>query len=347
MGFRNTVTIGSTNPPIAMHFGNDEIIRLMQINGTNKLELQASFEVSATDQIGLAEAVSCFRSRQTVICVPSSETLLTHIRVDCNATDEEVVEKLRDRNEAWKHASIRQLPLYTNIREGSNTKLQQELLCVGVQQGVIDTCVSIAESVKMNVKNVTVPVHATLRAFDRLYRRDGDDAMTSMVIDMDEKQSIAMIAHGMNLVVARALQYKTTATSKKQWNSAPALVPAGGKSNEFERRSEIAPRGLAEPNHQKKQTATSEEGAFVEELRGCLRHHSSLFPDRAIERVVFSGIGALQAGVCASVATDLGIEGFIADPSAWIRGAEELASGPAWTTVAGLCLASSSKGKSS
>lgn len=347
MGFRNKLTIGRTSPPVAMHFGNDQIIRLMQISGTHNLELQASCEVSATDQIGLAEAVGCFRSRQTVICVPSSETLLTHIRVDCNATDEEVVEKLRSRNEAWKHASIRQLPLYTNIRESSSAKLQQELLCVGVQQSVIDTYVSMAESVKMDVHQVTVPVHATLRAFDRLYRRDGDEAMTSMVIDMDEKQSIAMIAHGMNLVVARTLQYKTIAANQKQWTAAPSLVPAGGGNNEFERRSEVAPRGLAEPKRQSKRTSTSVENTFVEELRGCLRHHSSLFPDRAVERVVFSGTGALQASVCASVATNLGIEGFIADPSAWIHGAEELASGPVWTTVAGLCLAYASKGKAS
>jgi len=336
MGFQNRFSLGFTKPPVAIHFGNDEVVRLMQISGENDLTLEASFEVSASDYLGLKEATSCFRSRKAVISIPSSEILLTHIRVDCNATDDEVVQKLRQRNESWNLASIRQLPIYTNLRDGFNSQLQQELLCIGVAHGIIDRCVSIVERAGMDVRRVTVPVHATLRAFDKLYRRDGDESITSMVVDMDKKQSIAMIAHGMNLVVASTLQYKSESTPKHQWSSTPALIPAGSNDRDFERRGDVLPRGLAEPSYA---STTCRDSPFVEELRGCIGHHSALFPERAIDRIVFSGSGALDTELCSSVATELGLQGFIADPSAWISGAEELASGPIWTTVAGLCFA--------
>ncbi len=336
MGFQNRLYLGSIKPPVAIHFGNDDVVRFMQISVDKELALDGSFEVSATDDIGLKEAISCFRSRTAVVSVPSSEVLLRHIRVDCNASDDEVEQKLCEQNKAWSHASVRQLPIFTSIRDGSNSQLQQELLCVGVSHGVIDWCVSIVERAGLDVRRVTVPVHATLRAFDKLYRRDGDEMITSMVVDMDKKQTIAMIAHGMNLVVASTLQYKSDSSSEQQWVSTPALIPAGGTGSDFERREEVLPRGLAEPNPS---LATCGDSTFVEELRGCIVHHSSLFPERAIDRIVFSGKGALQTELCFSVATELGLQGFIADPSAWISGAEELVSGPIWTTVAGLCFA--------
>lgn len=336
MGIQKRFTRASAKPPVAIHFGNDDVVRFMQISGENELVLEASFEVSANDDVGLREATSCFHSRKAVVSVPSSEILLRHIRVDCNARDDEVVQKLCEQNGSWSHASIRQLPIFTNIRDGSNSQLQQELLCIGVSHAMIDRCVSTVERAGMDVRRVTVPVHATLRAFDKLYRRDGDEMITSMVVDMDKEQTIAMIAHGMNLVVASTLQYKPETTSTQQWKSTPALIRAGANGREFERRGEILPRGLAEPNSSLESCC---ENTFVEELRGCTRHHSSLFPERPIDRIVFCGGGALKTELCASVATELGLHGFIADPSAWISGAEELASGPIWTTVAGLCFA--------
>ncbi|MBT4584035.1 MAG: pilus assembly protein PilM [Phycisphaerae bacterium] len=336
MGFQYRCSLRSTKPPVAIHFGNDDVVRLMQISGEHDFALDASFEVLSTDDVGLKEATACFNSRAAVVSVPSSEILLRHIRVDYDANEDEVVQKLCGQNEAWSSASIRQLPIFTSIRGGPNAKLQQELLCVGVSHGIIDRCVSTVERAGMDVRRVTVPVHATLRAFDKLYRRDGDETITSMVVDLDKKQTIAMIAHGMNLVVASSLQFKPTPVAKQQWSSTPALIRAGDNGSNFERRENILPRGLAETC----QTgANFNDTAFVEELRGCIRHHSTLFPERAIDRLVFCGSGALQTELCSSVANALGLEGYIADPSAWIRGAEELASGPTWTTVAGLCFA--------
>ncbi len=346
MGLRTRSTLGSSKPPVAVHFGNDGIVRMMQITGSKDLSLQASFEVSFNDHAGLVEAVSCFSSRQAVISVSTSDVLLSHIRVACSASDDEVIAKLCEKNKEWNHVSIRQLPIYTNIRSNGQQELQQELLCVGVNKGVLEKCVSDIEATSLEVRCVTVPIHATLRAFDRLYRREGDEATTSMVVDIDDKQTIAMIAHGVNLVVASTLQYKLASSSKPKWTTSRALIPAGeyGCDN-FERRGQSTPRGLSTPHYEPSKAEVTRVESLVEELQGCIRHHSSLFPDRALDRIVFTGSGALDADVCASIATDLELQGYIADPSAWIKGAEELACGPVWTTVAGICLAYSENSK--
>ncbi|MDP7008236.1 MAG: hypothetical protein QGI78_01550 [Phycisphaerales bacterium] len=341
MSYRSQRIFGTTDHPIAMHFGNDEVIRLMQTKGIDTLSLRAAFEVSSKDGAGLREAIQNFRSREVVICTSSSALLVSHIRTDCNATEEEVTHLLCERNSRWNNCSIRQLPLFTNIQHGSQSKAQQEILCVGVEHAVIQECTEIAEAAKLKVRRITVPVHATLRAFDRLYRREGDEAMTSMLVDFDEKQAVAMIAHGMNLVVARSMQCTLEMQPAKKWSTSPALIPACAEQNEFERRNCSTPRGMCETQDHRNNNATTSQHSFVSELQRCMRHHSSLFPDRAIDRVVFSGTGALQTETCSSVATDLELQGFISDPSAWIEGADELAGGPVWTTAAGLCLAHS------
>ena len=56
MGFQNRLYLGSIKPPVAIHFGNDDVVRFMQISVDKELALDGSFEVSATDDIGLKEA---------------------------------------------------------------------------------------------------------------------------------------------------------------------------------------------------------------------------------------------------------------------------------------------------
>ena len=236
------------------------------------------------------------------------------------------MERLCSANEVLKNTSIRLRPVFTNLRSGIKSKLQQELLCVGVHKKVFEQCVLALEDASLRVQKITVPIHATVRALERLYRREGDESITSIVVDLDQKQTIAMIAHGMNLVVASSLKYTSDASEKGKWEVSPVLVPVGGKGDEFERRGETQPRGLIQPKQKQSPTLIREDDLLLDELQGCMRHHNSLFPERVIDRIVFSGSGALHTERCASVATKLGLSGFIADPSAWISGAEGIAS---------------------
>jgi Tfp pilus assembly PilM family ATPase len=259
-----------------------------------------------------------------------------HVRVALDSDEGAIRLRLVKCDPRWGDAEIRNISITTT---GGSSNPKQELLCVGIERQKTREIIEKIESAGGEVIAVTVPLYASIRAFDQLYRRDGDEKITSLLIDMDENASMVMIAHGANCVFAHRLDTNTKAqndTPDKQWQGTPSLTPLSSESSttDFERRSENQPRGLqcTEASEQ------SIEEKLEHELERCLRHHDALFPERAVDRVIFTGRGASDTDRCSAIASKLGIAGFIADPSAWIAGADDYASGPAWTTAAGICM---------
>ncbi len=319
--------------PIAVHFGSD-VIRFMQIKGFAEHSIHDAIEVANNDHVGISDALLSFRGKRCVACLSPKDALVQHIRTEIN-DESHLLKKLVRHDERWEHAEIRSVCVKTT---GSGLDARQELLCVGINRTLAQGVVRKLETAGAQVIAVTVPLYASIRAFDKLYRRDGDDKITSMLIDMDELVSMVMISHGSNCVFAHRVE-SCTSEVRETWGAEietePALLPISTLTHaETERRNETNPRGLCGVQG----NASGGEKKFVGELVRCLRHHDTLFPERTIDRVIFTGSGAIDTERCASIASELGITSFIADPSAWIKGASEIASGPSWTTAAGLCL---------
>ena len=334
MGTLQWLTRSIATPPIAVQFDND-VIRLMQIKGKKERRVHGAVEVASGDYAGIQEALASFKGSRCVVCLSTSDVLVQHIRVPIQSDNEETLAALVQKDPRWENAEVRTVCVKTT---GTHSTAKQELLCVGVNRSVSKEVVEQLEQIGARVLAVTVPLYASIRAFDKLYRRDGDEKMTSLLIDMDEDSSVVMIAHGANCVFAHRIESCARAVDKK-WESAqqqePVLTPINAQpTDEFERRAEEQPRGLCEIQ----QNNQGVEAHIAGELERCLRHHDALFPDRAVDRVIFTGRGANDTDRCAAIATVLGLEGFVADPSAWIEGATELAGGPSWTTAAGTCL---------
>ncbi len=331
MGKLHWLTQRMSAPPICVHF-EKEVIRLMQMTSAKEPTLHMALEVSRHDELGMKEALGSFKGKECIISIPSSEVLVQHIRVSNCEDESEVKSKLMQQSPEWEHCEIRHVCVaMTGIGTGDAPK--QELLCVGVKETVAERYVQELESIGAHVLSVTVPLHASLRAFDKLYRRDGDEKITSMLIDLDEQSSFILVAHGSHCVFARQLSLNAM-TNPTKWQSPEQEVHAHTEQGEFERRQEQQPRGLYE-------TMPSNsliDGPLEQELRRCLQHHDALFPQRAVDRIIFSGSAASDTETCAAIASNLGVSGYIADPSAWIEGAETCASGPSWTTAAGMCL---------
>jgi Tfp pilus assembly PilM family ATPase len=328
-----TRTISSQ--PIAIHFGND-IVRMMQIRGAKERVLQSAVEVASTDSSAIKVALASFKGNRCVISIASSDVLVQHIRVALDADEAEIRHRLVKHDVRWEDAEIRNVCITTT---GGSGKPRQEILCVGIECKKTQEIISIVEGAGGEVIAVTVPLYASIRAFDQLYRRDGDEKITSLLIDMDEDTSMVMIAHGASCVFAHRLASKIIEKNdevEQQWESIPSLTPIspGPLENAPERRCENEPRGL----HITKTSTESIEEKLERALVRCLRHHDALFPDRTVDRVIFTGSGANATESCAAIASKLGISGYIADPSAWVSGAEDCATGPAWTTAAGICM---------
>ncbi len=331
MGSLQWLTRRIASQPIAVQYCSD-VIRFMQIKGFAEHSIHDAIEVANNDHVGILDALSSFRGKRCVVCLSPKDALVQHVRTDIN-DDSQLLDKLVRHDERWKHAEIRSVCIKTT---GPGINAQQELLCVGVNRAFAQNVVRKLETAGAQVIAVTVPLYASIRAFDKLHRRDGDDKITSMLIDMDELVSMVMISHGSNCVFAHRVESCTSEVSET-WGVElePALLPIStAKSAETERRDETNPRGLCSV----RENVASGEKKFVVELERCLRHHDTLFPERTIDRVIFTGCGAIDTERCAAIATELGIVSFIADPSAWIKGATKIASGPSWTTAAGLCL---------
>ncbi len=336
MGSFNWLTRRISSAPIAVHFGSD-VVRFMQTKGNSEPKIQGALEVSSDDVGGLAVALSSFKGKRCVACISAKDVLVQHIRIGADEDEKRMFERLLQHDSRWGNAEIRNVCVKTT---GSGSQAKQELLCVGIDRTLSMHVVDSLESAGAEVVAVTVPLYASIRAFDKLYRRDGDEKITSMLIDMDEESSMVMIAHGSNCVFAHRIESDVISKSTDQWTSptqAPSqqILPISEtQGKEFERRNENSPKGLREIHGDGGQLQAS----FASELERCLRHHDALFPDRVVDRVIFAGCGATDTEYCSSIASELGISGFVADPSEWMNDSTGLAGGPSWTTAAGLCL---------
>ncbi len=334
MGFK-WLTNNMSAQPIAVHFGSD-IVRMMQIRGNKDPCLHGAVEVVSHDSAAIKIALTSFKGKRCVVSIGSSDVLVNHVRVPIAANEQEIRQRLIKHDCRWDIAELRTVNVTTTANGGS---AKQELLCVGIEQEKIDSAIEIIEEAGGTVIAVTVPLYASLRAFDQLYRRDGDDKITSLVIDLAEDSSIVMISHGSNCVFAHRLDFVQMVQSEdnnKKIKQDPSLTPItkNTEEKEFERRSGTEPRGLQLTQN----SSDSIEEKLEHELQSCLRHHGTLFADRVVDRVIFTGRGASDTKMCSAIASKIGLEGFVADPSAWVRGAEDYASGPAWTTAAGICM---------
>jgi hypothetical protein len=333
MGLCHWLTRRISSQPIAVQFGSD-VIRFMQLKGSIEHAMQGAIEVALDDPGGISEALSSFKGTRCVACLPSFNVLVQHIRVAIDEGSQHILQQLLKHDARWGNAEVRTVCVKTT---GTGGSAKQEILCVGVDRAISHQVVELLESAGAEVIAVTVPLYASIRAFDKLYRRDGDEKITSMLIDIDENSSLVMISHGANCVFAHRIESKGLIINQ-EWHSnhsSLSLKPLSQtQSDEFERRNEDDPRGLCGVQ----ETSEEVESQFAGELERCLRHHDALFSDRAVDRVIFTGRGASDAKRCATIASDVGVAGFIVDPSAWISGAAELAGGPAWTSVAGVCI---------
>lgn len=329
MGARKSFARRAT-PPIAIHYGSD-VIRMMQIKWEREPTLHCAVEV--TSNSGISAAMDNFIGCQCVLGLPTSDFLVQHIRVAVDSSEQSILEHLLTHDTKWGNMEIRNLCVATTGSTAPSSA-RQEILCLGVDRNIMMGYIDRLEISNIETIAVTIPIYASVRAFDNLHRRKGDEKMTSMLIDIDDHESMLMIAHGSSCVFAKQFFTKKI-TEPKQWEPSPSMisVPMSTKGGK-EQRGTQKPRGL----HEVEESDVDVEQQLIHDLEGCLRHHNALFPDRAVDRIIFSGHGANNTDHCASIAAAIGIAGYIADPSAWIAGAEEVASGPAWTTVAGMCL---------
>lgn len=82
----------------------------------------------------------------------------------------------------------------------------EEVLCVALPRDVVLAHVRALQNAKLEAVGVHCEQLASVRAFDRITRRAGDSALTSLYIDLGYGTTKVMIVHGRELVFGKTIQ---------------------------------------------------------------------------------------------------------------------------------------------
>jgi Tfp pilus assembly PilM family ATPase len=248
-----------------------------------------------------------------------------------------------------------------------------EVICMGVERRLVDELMGAIVGCKAEPVGMHSEFTAIIRAFAHITRRQEDQKLVSLYVDLGAGTTKVVLAHGMNLVFARSVEFggrhlddavaealKSDRDGARQKRL--ALIPSGpgastpvvprNEATDQERRRGAPASGLT-PDIREAPVLDALPGnvdepleILTDEIATSLRYYEALFPDRKIDRVLFVGGEARHLGLCQHLARTLKLPAQIADPMASVsRTGREPATGvdfkvpqPGWAVALGLCL---------
>jgi type IV pilus assembly protein PilM len=346
--------------PIAVDIGT-ETIKLLQVEpreGQYRL-LAAACEVIPEEVRGkptereafVTEALKKllaegFRGKQVVTCLPANAMALVHLRM-AKMTGEEL-------GKALPFEAAGKLPFDAGravIRHAMSTEVyyngetRQEVIVMAAPREAVDRHLNLLSKQKLEVVGIHVEPNALIECFAHLYKRKGDENISTMFIDMGAGATHVVIAHGMNMVfakhvavggdklnqlvadllkvsVAQAKDMRIRAARQQaQASRLPqGVVGIGADANTHplgRQNATTAPTGIDPETVAKVEEAT--QGALetlTAELLLCMRYYESIFPGRVVDRTIFVGGEARHIPVCQRIARRLNLPATLGDPLA-------------------------------
>lgn len=379
-----------TPSPIAVDFGSGslKVLQIMLGTFTEPARLLSAASVPTPPELlgkdadrlafqieHLAAALRSghFKGKRAVCAVSARRTFVQHVQLPMNgvgSVGDRVKEQLIMQAGCDPNLLIVRHVEAGEVKRQGQTKI--ETICFVMPR---DTVVGHMEALKQ-AKLECVGVHsehqALVRTFDPITKRDDDDKLTSVYIDLGATTTKMTIAHGRRLVLAKTIQVGwahlrgkglgvgTQAGTLAQFaasvqherevvsESEAVTGPITGDIP-VDRRSGAAPKGHIEiPTNDQaaamKVTSATEQ--MTDEIGMGLRYHAALFPARPVGRAVFVGGGACDMELCRHIAKKLRLAAQIADPISTVDsgGATELngldltVPQPGWAVPLGLCL---------
>ncbi len=346
--------------PIAVDIGT-ETIKLLQVEPReNQYRLVAmASEVIPEEARGrwaereafVSEALrkmlaNGFRGKQVVTCLPSNAMAIQHLRmVKMNA--EEFAKAL-------PYEAAGKLPFDANravLRHTlsaevyQNGEARQEVIVMAAPRDAVDRHLNLLSRQKLEVVGIHVEPNAVIECFGHLYKRKGDEAISTLFIDMGAGATHAVIAHGKTLVFAKHVavggdtlnrlvadalkvsvaQAKDMRIRASRQQAQAARLPEGvvgigadQNTHPLGRQNAVgAGAGIDAETVAKLQEATA--GALetlTGELQSCMRYYESIFPGRVVDRAIFVGGESRHIPMCQKIAQRLGVPATLGDPLA-------------------------------
>jgi type IV pilus assembly protein PilM len=376
--------------PIAVDIGT-ETIKLLQVEpheSQHRLAAIAceSIPEEARGKVADREAfvsealvkmlASGFRGKQVVTCLPANVMALQHLRMVKMSAEEFA--------KALPYEAAGKLPFDAKravLRHTFSTEVyqngeaRQEVIVMAAPRDAVDRHLNLLSRQKLEVVGIHVEPNAVIECFGHLYRRKGDENISTMFIDMGAGSTHVVIAHGKTLVfakhvpvggdtlnrlvadglkvsVAQAKDMRIRA-SRQQAQAVrlpEGVVGIGADQNTHPLgRQNTAGAGMAGIDAETVKKVNEATAGAVETVIGdlqlCMRYYESIFPGRTVDRVIFVGGESRHIPMCQRIAQRLGVPATLGDPlarlvkeSANTGGVDVRQAQPGWAIAVGLAI---------
>jgi Tfp pilus assembly PilM family ATPase len=146
-----------------------------------------------------------FRGRRVVCSIPSAQTFcktLQLTKAEGLSVPEMVASAIPEHFGCDPSALVYRLIDVTVPGAPSN---RMEVICIGVGREFVDTMMRRLKAAKLEPVGLQSQFAATMRVMDGLRKRQGDEALTSLYLDIGASTTKLMIAHGTKLAFARTI----------------------------------------------------------------------------------------------------------------------------------------------
>lgn len=320
-----------------------------------------------------------FRGRRAVCSIPAAFTSLKHLQLPRTEgiTTRQLVESSIP---SQFNTDLRSLVYrYFEVPAGDRPGNRVDVVIIAVSRDVVARLMEALVAAKLEPVGIHSEWVAALGAFDQLHRRDVDEMQNTLYLDVGAMSTKVMISHGKSLAFARSVsvggyrldqliaqqlvleekdaRMKRIDLDLKVERVAPAPSPhvSTAADPEADRRTVDTPLGYSGDIFNQPEVAVAPVGATIaeplemltDELKLCLRYHSSQFPARRVDSVVFVGGEARHRGLVQHIARALRLPAQVADPMARVArsggepllGVDFTQSQPGWAVALGLCTA--------
>jgi type IV pilus assembly protein PilM len=326
------------------------------------------------------------KSKRVVISVPGSKTLVQHMNLPKlgGADDAKLINtQLSMQFGCPPDAIITRYVDVCDVHRGGAT--QREVLVFAIPHETIMRYVTLLRKMKLEVVGVHTAPHALVHSFAHLNRQESNRSVINCYVNIGWSSTLVVIAHGSKIVFARqvdvggrhfddqisqslrcdiaaARSHRLTMGEMAERVGTPAAatammgVAASREAVEDAAvRSHAAAATIGGPG---RGPAVTDEhlrdlhmlellDVLGDEISMSIRYHKGLFPDAAIERLIFLGGESRQIWLCRHLTRQLGLPAQLGDPLSRFHPAVGLETPgldlgepqPGWAVACGLCQA--------
>lgn len=306
---------------VDLGFSAAKFVQLQETSGG--YELLAAAEVSIpehlrSDQIGLLNHLGRripdvmrekpFRGRRCRIALPASSAFVRHVHIPPGSPDrvESAVRSVADTELPYPvdDAVVRHILIGDVYADG---RKQQEVILVAIQKATLDAYITTMTDARLEIGGISVEPMALINCYSRFME---DPEAAFVVLDLGSANVQVTIGIGSRLVF-----YRSIPGGGDQVNRA---IAQGLKTSAEEvRLMRIAiqqGQDLGERADEIDRWLKLWADAAARDIDNCLRYFESMFRDKELTRLIFTGGQARDTGLCRILAEMLELPAQIGDP---------------------------------